>query len=110
MTRNTMTTKTTRSFHTAEQLHTALDDLGIAADVHTGYGIALVSVWVDLVVWSDGRLYWWWSGRRSRRRGRWLYLVHSADNPTAAARRVAVRYGQLREDHPLSALISEIAS
>ncbi|MEU4229049.1 hypothetical protein AB0F17_32540 [Nonomuraea sp. NPDC026600] len=110
MTRDAVTTKAAHSFYAAERLHAALDDLGIAADVHTGYGIALVSVWVDLVVWSDGHLYWWWSGRRSRQRGRWLYLVHSADDPAAAARRVAVRYGQLRECHPLSALIAEIAS
>ena len=58
-----------------------------------------------MVVWSDGRLYWVVGTQVHR--GRWLYLVHSADDPAAAARRVAVRYGQLRECHPL---IAEIAS
>ncbi|MFJ2029080.1 hypothetical protein [Streptosporangium sp. NPDC087985] len=44
----------------ANRLLTALEDLGIAADVHEGYGIALVSVWVDLVVWTDGASFSWW--------------------------------------------------
>ncbi|MET8047172.1 hypothetical protein ABZU75_06180 [Streptosporangium sp. NPDC005286] len=38
----------------ANRLLTALEDLGIAADVHEGYGIALVSVW------TDGASFPWW--------------------------------------------------
>ncbi|MEV0233068.1 hypothetical protein [Nonomuraea sp. NPDC050786] len=41
--------------------------VGIPADVHDGYGLALVSVWVGLVVWCDGERYWfsaWLVGQR----------------------------------------------
>ena len=78
MTRNAVITKAARSSHAAEQLRAALDDLGIAADVHEGHGAALLSVWVELLVWSDGFRFMWWNGeysartgRRSMRRTRW---------------------------------------
>ncbi|WP_344918453.1 hypothetical protein [Streptosporangium oxazolinicum] len=34
----------------AKELQEALETYGIASDVHDGYGLALVSVWVGLVV------------------------------------------------------------
>lgn len=96
------------SLRAAEQLALALEDLGVAADVHEGHGIALVSVWTDLVVWTDGMAYSWWSGRISGRTGRKLYTYGPAHDPVAVARRVAERYAELREEHPLSALIREV--
>lgn len=93
---------------TAERLVLALEDLGVAADVNEGYGIALVSVWIDLVVWTDGTCYSWWSGRISERTRRKLYAYSPADDPVTAARRVAERYAELRDTHPLSALIREV--
>lgn len=93
---------------TAERLVLALEDLGVAADVNDGYRIALVSVWVDLVVRTDGTSYSWWSGRFSGRTGRKLYVHSPADDPATAARRVAKRYAELQDTHPLSALIREL--
>ena len=48
----------------AERLRRELEQYGVAADVHEGFGLALVSVWVDLVVWTDGR---WFRGRITKR-------------------------------------------
>ena len=110
MTRRPVTARAARSLQAAERLRAALHQLGITTDTHAGYDLALVSVWVDLIVWSDGRLYWWWSGRKARRSGRWVYVIHSVDNPDAAARRVAVRFAHLRQTHPLSGMVQEIAS
>ncbi|MFI9843495.1 hypothetical protein ACIHFD_41095 [Nonomuraea sp. NPDC051941] len=70
--------------------------MGIPADVQEGRGLALVSVWTGLVVWTDGLWYRWWTGRRSQT-GRWLYAHHSAFEPERAARRIAARYAELRE-------------
>jgi hypothetical protein len=36
------------------RLHAELESLGVISDVHHGHGAALLSVWVDLLVWSDG--------------------------------------------------------
>ncbi len=33
--------------HTAERLRVELEQYGVAAEVHEGYGLALVSVWVE---------------------------------------------------------------
>lgn len=84
------------ALETANELHAALTRLGISADVHEGRGLALVSVWTGLVVWTDGFWYRWWTGRRSQT-GRWLYAHHSASGPERAARRIAARYAELRE-------------
>ncbi|WP_370028601.1 hypothetical protein [Planotetraspora sp. GP83] len=43
----------------AERLRVELERYGVAADVHEGYGLALASVWIDLVVWTDGRWFRW---------------------------------------------------
>ncbi|WP_433248645.1 hypothetical protein ACQPYK_00900 [Streptosporangium sp. CA-135522] len=80
---------------TAESLQAELRRGGISADVHNGYGLALVSIWVGLVVWCDGDRFWWRTGWDDRRR-RFVYAWHPAVDPTRAARRVAFRYGDLR--------------
>ncbi|MFG6194858.1 ATP-binding protein [Nonomuraea sp. JJY05] len=80
----------------ADELRAALARMGIPGDVHEGRGLALVSVWTGLVVWTDGFWYRWWTGRRSQT-DRWLYAHHSAFEPERAARRIAARYAELRE-------------
>ncbi|WP_182881675.1 hypothetical protein [Microbispora sp. H10949] len=85
--------------HTAERLRVELEQYGVAADVHEGYGLALVSVWVELVVWTDGRWFRWRSGRTSTS-GRPVYAFAPASDVVTAARRVAHRYRQLRHVHP----------
>ncbi|MEV4064024.1 hypothetical protein [Nonomuraea dietziae] len=81
---------------TAETLSRALASHGVATDVHDGYGLALVSVWVGLVVWCDGYRYWWRTGWNTERR-RVIYAWHPASDPDRAARRVLLRFGDLRE-------------
>ncbi|MER6174810.1 hypothetical protein [Streptosporangium sp. NPDC001681] len=93
----------------AELLRTALERHGIATDVHDGYGLALVSVWVGLVVWCDGERFWWRTGWDARRR-RFVYAWHPTTEPERAARRITFRYRELRETHPLSELIAESMS
>jgi hypothetical protein len=94
----------------AHQLREELERFGIAADVHDGYGRALVSIWVDLVVWCQPRAYYWWSGRVSPLTGRRTYCYGPADDPATVARRVAARYAQLRNGHPLSPLIEDMSA
>ncbi|WP_431904850.1 hypothetical protein [Nonomuraea sp. bgisy101] len=84
-------------------------DLGIVADAHDGYGLALVSVWVGLVVWCDGEWFWWRSGWDDRRK-RVVYGRHPATEPSRAARRIAFRYAELQKRHPLSEVIADLAS
>ncbi|MEV0382769.1 hypothetical protein [Nonomuraea sp. NPDC050643] len=79
----------------AELLQDALRRDGINADVHDGYGLALVSVWVGLVVWCDGHRFWWRTGWNVDRR-RVVYAWHPATDPLKAAHRVAMRYAELR--------------
>ena len=83
----------------AERLRLELEQYGVAADVHEGYGLALVSVWVELVVWTDGRWFRWRSGRTSTS-GRPVYAFAPASDVVTAARRVAHRYRQLRRTYP----------
>ncbi|WP_214325107.1 hypothetical protein [Nonomuraea sediminis] len=94
----------------AHALRATLRDLGISADVHAGHGVALVSVWVDLLIWCDGFTYRWWNGQVSSATGRRIYIVYSADNPPTAARAVAYRLSVVRQTHPLSPLIVEMTS
>lgn len=91
----------------AERLKLSLGDLQIAADVHEGQGIALVSVWLNLIVWTNGRWYRWRTGRMSQRTGRRLYAVHSTENPVTTARHVALRYRELHTSRPLPAVPAE---
>lgn len=79
----------------AELLQRELRYSGIDADVHDGYGLALVSVWVGLVVWCDGGRFWWRTGWNPERH-RVIYAWHPADDPFRAARRIARRYAELR--------------
>jgi hypothetical protein len=87
------------SFESAKQLCDALTAHKIKADVHDGYGIALVSVWVDLVVACDQQLFWWRTGWNRRRR-RPIYARHSTGDVVHAAERIARRYAELRQTRP----------
>lgn len=91
----------------AELLREALEQNGVSADVHDGYGLALVSVWVGLVVWCDGRHYWWRTGWNVARR-RVIYAWHPAIDPVRAARRISMHYSDLRRTQPYSALIADL--
>ncbi|MEU4541987.1 hypothetical protein [Nonomuraea dietziae] len=77
------------------------------ADVHDGYELALVSVWVGLVVWCDGDRFWWRSGWDARR-SRPVYAWHPAMEPNRAATRIARRYAQLQETHPQSETVASV--
>ncbi|MGP3920161.1 hypothetical protein [Nonomuraea sp. 10N515B] len=81
-----------------------LENRGISADVHEGYQLALVSVWVGLVVWCDGERFWWRTGWDEGRK-RAVYAWHPVADLSRAARRIAFRYAELREGHPLSAIV-----
>jgi hypothetical protein len=94
----------------AERLESALHDLDVAADVHQGEGIALVSVWVDLVVWTDGRWYRWWTGQTSAKTGRRLYHVYGTDNPVTVARAIVIRRTELQKAHPSAGPVLKSAS
>jgi hypothetical protein len=91
----------------SERLKLSLGDLQIAADVHEGQGVALVSVWLDLIIWTNGRWYRWWTGRISQKTGRRLYAVHSTEDAPTTARHVALRYSELRSSYPLPAISME---
>ncbi|MBG0827636.1 hypothetical protein HS041_07650 [Planomonospora sp. ID67723] len=93
--------------YAAARLAEELQRLEMPADIHQGVGIALVSVWIDLVVWTNGISYHWWSGTTSAR-GRRLYAYSPVSDPMTTARRVAVRYAELRNGHPLSKLVEEV--
>ncbi|MDR8407812.1 hypothetical protein MTP10_03560 [Nonomuraea sp. 3-1Str] len=93
--------------HSAELLRQALAAKGVAADVHDGYGLALVSVWVGLVVWCDGNHFWWRTGWNAGRR-RVIYAWHPAIDPVRAAHRVAMRYADLRSTHSATGPLAEL--
>ncbi|MDX3103326.1 hypothetical protein [Nonomuraea angiospora] len=88
----------------ARQLAAALAAHGIGSDVHHDCGMPMVSVWVGLIVWCEQGMYWWRTGWNPHRQ-RAIYAWHTAAEPTRAARRVALRYAELRTSHPLSPLI-----
>ncbi|MFC4119762.1 hypothetical protein [Nonomuraea zeae] len=90
--------------HAADALADALAAHGVSTNVHDGYGLSLVSVWIGLVVWCDGEWYWWRTGWDDRRK-RVLYARHPAIEPSRAARRIAFRYADLRSQHPWSGTI-----
>lgn len=94
----------------ALRLTQELERHGITGDVHEGYGIALVSVWVELVVWCNGFAYHWWNGEYWDKTGFRKHTFHTADNPATAARRVALRYAELRANHPLSPALVQALS
>ncbi|GAA3421295.1 hypothetical protein [Streptosporangium vulgare] len=80
----------------AERLREALAGHEIIADVHDGYGLALVSVGVGLVVWSNGERFWWHTGWNAERR-RAVYASQEAAEPGRAARRIAFHHARLCE-------------
>lgn len=85
----------------ADQLQRELALLGITTDLNDGYGLAVVSVWRDLIVWTNGERFWWcegWNYRRTRPLYAWLPTA----DPRRAARRIAKRYGELRGVAPAS--------
>ncbi|GAA3417957.1 hypothetical protein [Streptosporangium vulgare] len=94
---------------TAERLRIGLEHCGIAADVHQGHGVALLSVWTNLVVWTDGLAYRWWTGKISAKTGR-LYRVYGVDNPITVAHRVAQRCEELRKASHWSKGVAERTS
>ncbi|MEU8244745.1 hypothetical protein [Nonomuraea sp. NPDC048916] len=85
----------------AGRLRRALEDFGITGDVVEGYGLALVSVRPDLVVWCEcgpqGWHFRWWSGRVVAGSRRWEWERCPAGAGPTAARRIAGRY---LEAHP----------
>ncbi|GAA3068624.1 hypothetical protein [Streptosporangium carneum] len=86
----------TPAVHAAGLLRDELARQGVEGDVHGGYGLALVSVRGDLVIWTDGMVYRWWTGRMSPKTGRRLYAVYGVDNPATVARGVMLRHAELR--------------
>ncbi|GAA3215918.1 hypothetical protein [Nonomuraea helvata] len=92
------------SYSVAERLRAELETRGISAEVHKGYRLALVWVWVGLVVWCDGERFWWRTGWDEGRK-RAVYVWHPVADLARAVRRIAFRYAELREGHPLSTLV-----
>ncbi|WP_424536680.1 hypothetical protein ACOZ38_43600 [Sphaerisporangium viridialbum] len=84
----------------ALRLSRELESFGITADPHEGDRVAALSVCAGLVIWCEsgpgGLRYRWWTGRVSERTGRWVYTWCSTHAPESAARRVAMRYRELR--------------
>ncbi|MFI7228011.1 hypothetical protein ACIBO5_32745 [Nonomuraea angiospora] len=102
--------KKTQAALSADLLRRSLQiEHGIHADAHEGYGLALVSVWVGLVVWCDGTWYWWRAGWDDQRK-RVLYARQPAVEPSRAARRIAFRYADLRNRRPSSTTIGDLAT
>ncbi|MFI7225368.1 hypothetical protein ACIBO5_19310 [Nonomuraea angiospora] len=93
------------SLDAAQQLQRKLIHLNISSDVHDGYGIALVSVWAGLLVWCCHDAFWWHTGWEPGRK-RAVYAWHPLPEPGRAARRIAMRYAELRRAHPHSPLVA----
>ncbi|MBG0820578.1 hypothetical protein HS048_07505 [Planomonospora sp. ID91781] len=81
----------------AELLRDELARHGVDADVHAGYGMALVSVWVELLVWTNGRWFRWGCDASSAGNGRRVYAFGPADDVATAARRILRRREELRQ-------------
>ncbi|GIH66327.1 hypothetical protein [Microbispora siamensis] len=79
---------------------------GIATDVHAGHGVAFLSVWVDLLVWTNGRWFRWSTGRRSAS-GRLVFAFAPAHDIVTTARRVALLREELRRTHAYSRFIED---
>jgi hypothetical protein len=83
----------------ALELCRALEGHGISADAHPGEHVAALSVSYGLVVRCEygpaGLHYRWWTGRLSSLTGRRVYTWCRSSAPQTAARRIAVRYGEV---------------
>ncbi|MEV0422568.1 hypothetical protein [Streptosporangium canum] len=90
----------------AENLREALARHEIAVDVHDGYGLALVSVWAGLVVWSNGERFWWNAGWDEQRRC-CVYASQQTSDVVRAAQRIAFHYARLRSASTRSNPITE---
>ncbi|MFI9597065.1 hypothetical protein [Nonomuraea sp. NPDC052265] len=95
MTRQRAAYRLTSAIAVAEDLQRELALHGITTDVNDGYGLAVLSVWHGLVVWTNGDLLWWLAGWNDRR-ARAVYAWHSTADLERAARRIAARYRDLR--------------
>ncbi|WP_433355667.1 hypothetical protein ACQP25_17360 [Microtetraspora malaysiensis] len=71
----------------------------VLADDHQGHGVAFLSVGPDLVVWTNGLWFQWYTGKRDER-GRRLYARGPATDPVTAADRVATRYVEIMKEQP----------
>lgn len=92
----------------AERLQRELKTFRISSDVNSGKGVAFISVWAELIVWTDGSSgYWWWSGRLSLSM-RKIYAWVPVHDCASAARRVARRLAETSASHPHSAAIVEM--
>ncbi|GAA3109824.1 hypothetical protein [Streptosporangium carneum] len=87
-----------RAERAAGRLRDALTRQRIASHVTAGHGLALVSLWYGLVVWSNGDRFWWCDGWNEQLR-RPRYASHRASEPDRAAQRIARRYAQLHALH-----------
>ncbi|MGW5689102.1 hypothetical protein [Nonomuraea sp. NPDC003754] len=85
-----------------------LGKLGIYADVNEHRGVALVSLWLDLIIWCDGTRFSFWTGQHDHRGAR-VYAVLPVDDVDATARRAAQRYAEHREAEPLVGLAEYLA-
>ncbi|GGP83776.1 hypothetical protein [Streptosporangium pseudovulgare] len=88
---------TTPAVRAAWRLCDELAGRGVQGDVHGGYGLALVLLWADLVVWTDGAVYRWWTGRTSPKTGRRLYMVYGVHDLAVTVRGVMLRCADLYE-------------
>ncbi|MGI5274177.1 hypothetical protein ACQEUU_33930 [Nonomuraea sp. CA-218870] len=73
----------------------------VASEVHHGGKVALVSVATELVCWTDGHRWWWWTGRTSVK-GHRLYTYVRTEFLEEAAQRVAARYAELQVEQDTS--------
>jgi len=85
-----------RAREAAGRLVRELERYGVPAVVHAGHRLAAVSVWVDLMVWTEGAYYWWSSGRPSAGRHGVVYLHCPVERVEAAAQRITGLFGQGR--------------
>ncbi|MEV7013926.1 hypothetical protein [Streptosporangium sp. NPDC051022] len=88
----------TQAERAAGRLREALTRQRIASHVTTGYGLALVSLWYGLLVWTNGDRFWWCDGWNDQLRQP-RHASHRASEPDQAARRIARRYAQLHTLH-----------
>ncbi|GAA3167991.1 hypothetical protein [Nonomuraea roseoviolacea] len=91
-------TKPTTAEQAAQWLAYALSEMGVPAEVNGNAHVALVSVYINLVVWTNGAHFSWWNGSYSKFAGRRVYAYCPADDPLTAARRVILRLESLKQE------------